>query len=221
MLSPGSAMSTYRVQQFAARAGVTVKTLHHYDRLGLLRPHRTAAGYRVYTDADLKRLAQITALKLVGIPLKQIAPLLRGAEAVEDVLRWQRDLLKLKHQGLDRAIEAIDEAGRRRQAGGATDADILRTLIEAIEMQNNEEGLRVFFDDAVWVGWGAEHPAWPGPEWHGLLGDVERALDRDPADPEAQALLARWNALVETDIGSNPGVRRAFTKAWHNWATKP
>src|SRR4051812_37648936 len=221
MLSPGSAVSTYRIQQFAARAGVTVKTLHHYDRLGLLRPQRTPAGYRVYTDVDLQRLAQITALKLVGIPLKQIAPLLGGAEALEDVLRSQRELLTLKRQAIDRAIEAIDEAGRRRQAGGTADADILRALIEAIEMQNNEDVLRVFFDDDVWVRWRAEHPAWPGPEWHGLLGDVERARDREPADAEAQALLARWNTLVETDIGNSPGVRRAFTKAWHDWATKP
>jgi DNA-binding transcriptional MerR regulator len=213
---------TYRVQQFAALAGVTVKTLHHYDRLGLLCPQRTASGYRVYADADLRRLAQITALKLVGVPLKGIAPLLKGGSStLDEVLRSQREVLMLKRQSLDRAIEAIDEAGRRRQAGGSADADILRALIEAIEMQNNDSALKVFFDEEVFVRWRSDHPDWPGPDWHSLLGEVERSLDTDPASPAAQALLERWNSLVEADIGKDPAVRRAFTTAWHKWATKP
>ena len=213
---------TYRVQQFAALAGVTVKTLHHYDRLGLLCPQRTASGYRVYADADLQRLAQVTALKLVGVPLKGIAPLLKGRSSpLEEVLRSQREVLVLKRQSLDRAIEAIDEAARRREAGGSTDVDVLRALIEVIEMQNNDSALKVFFDEEVFVRWRSDHPGWPGPEWHAVLGEVERSLDADPASPAAQALLERWNAQVEADIGKDPAVRRAFTKAWHKWATKP
>ncbi len=213
---------TYRVRQFAELAGVTIKTLHHYDRLRLLRPQRTAAGYRVYSEDDLQQLARITALKLVGIPLREIAPLLHGQpESLDEVLRSQRAVLTMKRQALDRAIEAIDEASRRRQAGGSTDADILRALIEAIEMQNHDDALKIFFDEEVFVQWRAQHPDWPGHEWHALLGDVEAALDRDPAGPEAQALLQRWNALVESDIGNVPAVRRAFTKAWHNWAKNP
>ncbi len=214
--------ATYRIQQFAALAGVTVKALHHYDRLGLLRPQRTAAGYRVYTDADLQRLARIAALKLVGVPLKEIAPLLQGrSQPLGEVLRSQRAVLALKRQAVDRAIEAIDEAGRRHQAGGSTDADILRALIEAIEMQNNDNVLKVFFDDEVFVHWRSEHPDWPGEEWRALLGEVEQSLGAAPSAPEAQALLERWNALVESDIGKDPAVRRAFTRAWRDWAMKP
>jgi len=49
----------YRIQEFAAKAGVTVRTLHHYDRIGLLKPRRTHTRYRVYSDADLPRLQRI------------------------------------------------------------------------------------------------------------------------------------------------------------------
>ena len=213
--------TTYRVRHFANLAGVTVKALHHYDRLGLLRPQRTTAGYRVYCDADLQRLAQITALKLVGIPLKEIAPLLRGTESLDDVLRSQRLVLTLKRQALDRAIDAIDEASRRRQGGRSTDADILRALIEGIEMQNNDNVLRVFFDEEVFVRWRAAHPDWPGPAWDALLRDLEGVLDTDPAGGDAQARLERWNDLVRSDMGDDPAVRRAFTKAWRDWAMKP
>lgn len=62
----------YQVHEFADLAGVTVRALHHYDRLGLLRARRTDAGYRLYTARDLERLEQIVALKFFGLPLKQI-----------------------------------------------------------------------------------------------------------------------------------------------------
>src|SRR5215831_15227659 len=55
----------YRIQEFAEMAGVTVKALHHYDRLGLLKPRRSAAGYRMYCEHDLERLEQIVALKFL------------------------------------------------------------------------------------------------------------------------------------------------------------
>jgi len=214
--------TTYRVQQFAALAGVTVKTLHHYDRLGLLRPQRTPAGYRVYSDADLQRLAQIAALKLVGVPLKEIAPLLQGrSQPLDEVLRSQRQVLMLKREALDRAIDAIDEADRRRESGRTTDVEILRALIEAIEMQNNDEVLKAFFDEEVFVRWRTGHPDWPGRQWVTLLRDVEHALDSDPAGADAQALLDRWNALMRSDMGDDPAVRRAFSRAWRDWAMKP
>jgi hypothetical protein len=66
----------YHVHEFAGLAGVTVKTLHHYDRLGLLIPTRTEAGYRLYAEADLERLGQTIALKFLGFSLKQV----RGAD---------------------------------------------------------------------------------------------------------------------------------------------
>jgi DNA-binding transcriptional MerR regulator len=58
----------YKVQEFADSAGVAVRALHHYDRLSLLKPRRTAAGYRLYSLKDLERLEQIVTLKSLGCP---------------------------------------------------------------------------------------------------------------------------------------------------------
>jgi len=81
----------YRVQEFAALTGVTVKALHHYDRLGLLKPQRTAAGYRLYAERDMERLEQIVALKFLGLPLKQIKVVLeRAALELPEALHMQR-----------------------------------------------------------------------------------------------------------------------------------
>src|SRR5438128_11272638 len=70
---------TYSVREFAELAGVTVKALHYYERRGLLAPRRTRAGYRRYTLRDLARLERIIALKTLGLPLKQITPMLGSA----------------------------------------------------------------------------------------------------------------------------------------------
>src|SRR4051794_25484849 len=87
----------YRVQAFAELTGVTVRALHHYDRLSLLKPRRTAAGYRLYSERDLERLEQIVALKFLGLPLKQIRTVLdRDSRSLADVLRAQRRGLRQK-----------------------------------------------------------------------------------------------------------------------------
>lgn len=104
----------YSVQEFARLAGVTVKALHHYDRLGLLQPRRSQAGYRIYEDRDLERLEQIVALRFLGLPLKQIEIVLeQDALELPQALRLQRKVLEGKRQLLDRAIESI----RRHRPG--------------------------------------------------------------------------------------------------------
>src|SRR5690606_16709092 len=68
-----AASRTYRVAEVAALAGVTVRTLHHYDEMALLTPSlRSKAGYRLYTERDLLRLQQIVIQRELGLPLEQI-----------------------------------------------------------------------------------------------------------------------------------------------------
>src|SRR5689334_8823147 len=97
-----------RIREFAAHTGVTVRALHHYDRIGLLRPRRTDSGYRLYGTRELERLEQIVALKFIGVPLKQIKAMLdRDASDLPQTLRMQRTLLEEKRRLLDQAIQAI------------------------------------------------------------------------------------------------------------------
>jgi DNA-binding transcriptional MerR regulator len=113
----------YRVQDFAELAGVTVRALHHYDRLALLQPKRTGAGYRLYCLRDLERLEQIVALKFLGLSLKQIKTLLdRETRGLSETLRSQRKALEEKRRRLDQAITAIRNAERAVRPGKQTDA---------------------------------------------------------------------------------------------------
>ena len=132
--------TTYHAREFAKIAGVTVRALHHYDRIGLLKPRRTPAGYRVYSTRDIELLEQIVVLKFIGIPLRKIAVLKRaGPERLAQSLLAQRGTLERKRQLLDQAITAIGELQTMVATGQSAAPVLFKRIIEVIEMQNNSE----------------------------------------------------------------------------------
>ncbi len=93
-------MNAYTVGDIASMAGITVRTLHHYDEIGLLTPaHRTESGYRMYDDAGIERLQAILAYRSLGLGLDEIATAIDDADEAIKVLRdaHQRVLDKIKH----------------------------------------------------------------------------------------------------------------------------
>ncbi len=97
----------FSIGELADLAGVTVRTLHHYDRIGLVRPsHRTAAGYRCYTDADADRLAQILGYRELGFGLEAIRTILDEPDT--DPREHLRRLLGERIDRLRRIVSAID-----------------------------------------------------------------------------------------------------------------
>ena len=204
---------SYRIHQFATLAGVSVKALHHYDRLGLLKPRRTPAGYRVYTDGDLERLEQIVALKFIGLPLKEIRALLRCEAPVAQALRAQRVALEEKQRQIARAIDAIAAAERGLGDSAAT-APVLQRLIGAITMEQNADILKPYFGDAAWAAWKSRRGAVAASEWEAVYRDIEAVRDEPFTSPRAQEVAKRWLALVETEIGGEPSIRTGLIKAW-------
>jgi DNA-binding transcriptional MerR regulator len=180
----------YRVHEFAELAGVTVKALYHYGRLGLLKPRRTGAGYRLYADHDMERLEQIIALKFLGIPLKQIQVVLdRAALELPDALRMQRRAIEEKQALLGRAIRAIRAAEEALEPGKPADPAILKRIIEVIDMQDDIEAMKKYYSTAeAWEQRRRFHEEGPSPEWKQLYRDVLASLGEDPASEKAQAL---------------------------------
>jgi DNA-binding transcriptional MerR regulator len=203
----------YRVHEFAQLAGVTVKTLHHYDRVGVLRPSRTAGGYRVYTSSDLIRLEQILALKTIGLALKDIRALLdRESLPLPALFRQQREVLEDKRQLLDRAIRALTEAERAITSDSATPTAVLQEVIRIMSMQDVDV-MRKHYSDEAWARWQHYYDDWPSPAWQTLYRNIGAAIDTDPAAPQAQALADRWQALTNEDA-ITPSVRTGMIKAW-------
>jgi DNA-binding transcriptional MerR regulator len=220
----------YRAREFAELAGVTVRTLHHYDRIGLLKARRrTDAGYRLYESGDLQRLEQIVALKYIGLSLRQIGMLLdRAPQEFHSALTMQRRLLEDKRQTLDRAIQAIGEAESQAASGGLAGAAMLRKIIEVIEMENNRDWMAKYGTAEGRAGIEARRHLW-SPElqervsrqWNELIADVEAALGEEPAGQKAQALAARWNGLVHEFTGGDKDIERSAGNMWADRANWP
>lgn len=110
---------SYSVGQVAGFAGVTVRTLHHYDDIGLLAPsERSHAGHRRYSDADLDRLQQILFYRELGFPLDEVAVLLDDPEADPRAhLRRQHELLTARIEKLQKMAAAVEHAMEARKMG--------------------------------------------------------------------------------------------------------
>lgn len=183
-------------------AGVTVRTLHHYDRLGLLKAQRNENGFRIYSYADLERLENIIALKFIGLPLKQISVVLGGDKRdLGCALRSQVRALEEKKRRLDMTIKMVRSAEAVLRSGGAP---CLRHIIEVIEMQT---------DDHQWILQHFNNGARPRVEeklilmaparwselqrdWTKLADDIHATVHKDAGAPEGQALLSRWEDLI-------------------------
>jgi DNA-binding transcriptional MerR regulator len=221
-------MKTATVGEFAKMAGVTVRTLHHYDRVGLLEPSgRTAAGYRVYGERDMIRLQQIVTLKFIGLSLERIRELLdRGPDDIGTKLRRQREILEERRRRMDLAVAAIRHA-ERVVASGDDDWEAFARIIEVIEMQKNMEWVKQYYTEeqlAELAKRGTPEVLEKGQrDWAELLAEVEQAVARgeDPASEHAQSLAARWQALVDQFTGGDPGIEASLRRLYADQANWP
>jgi DNA-binding transcriptional MerR regulator len=110
---------SWTVGELARLAGITVRTLHHYDRIGLVRPsERTSAGYRSYDVGDLDRLQQVLLYRELGFPLEEVATLLDtpGADTAEH-LRRQHRLLRGRLERTQAMVAAVEKEMEARAMG--------------------------------------------------------------------------------------------------------
>jgi DNA-binding transcriptional MerR regulator len=202
---------TYKVGEVAALTSVTVRTLHHYDRIGLLRPSgHTEGGHRVYAEADLLTLQQVLTLRYLGFSLAQIGELLRRPDFdVPASLRVQRRVVRDRIAELERIDDALAELIDGRSTDGrwsweavvrasATVQDGLShggTTMERMREYYTPDQLKQFEEVGREVG--QDEIEEIQRLWPPLLAEVRANRHLEPTSAEAQALADRWKALTE------------------------
>ena len=125
-------VATLTVGQVAETFGLTVRTLHHYDQVGLLVPSgRSGAGYRLYTNEDLGRLQQIVVYRRLEFTLEQIADLLATEADVVAHLRRQREAVMIRLDQMRDLVVAIDKALEREMNNQPATTEDLKELFGA------------------------------------------------------------------------------------------
>ena len=145
-------MTTWTVGQVADVFGVTVRTLHHYDEIGLLVPsERSAAGYRLYTDGDLRRLQQVVVYRRLELSLEQIATLLAGDEDASVHLRRQREVVMTRLDELTDIVVAIDRAlEREMDERPATTAELKELFGDGFSDEYEQEAQERWGETDAW-----------------------------------------------------------------------
>ncbi|WP_347861022.1 MerR family transcriptional regulator [Salimicrobium sp. PL1-032A] len=99
-----------QTKEVAEMAGVSIRTLHHYDRVGLLVPERLVSGYRSYSNEDIQLLQQILFFRELGFPLEDIKAIVHDdSYEVTEALLYQRKLMKEKQARIKEMIRKLDE----------------------------------------------------------------------------------------------------------------
>ncbi|NDJ63304.1 MAG: MerR family transcriptional regulator [Chloroflexi bacterium] len=213
-------MQTYQVQEFAARAGVTVRTLRYYDQMGLLTPVRDDhSNHRHYQDDDLLRLQQILTLKALGFSLAEIKNLLDSPSYdIRRALRAQQAVIDAQIERLQRAAQALEETLALIGTTQGLDWTHVTTLIRIVSAKgkdDKDEWLRRYFSDEQLEQLSAR--AVP-PEtirageqaWMDLIAAFRAVRDRAPGDPAVQALAAQMAGLIAQFTGGDPALRASL-----------
>ena len=211
----------WKVGDLARETGLSIRTLHYYDEIGLLEPsHKTDSGHRLYTSRDIERIQQIISLKQLGFPLLEIREMLNRGDfsplrVIEMHLERLREQVKLQQQACER-LEAI---ARKLQRSEDVSVEQFLKTIEVMNMFDKyftKEQLDELGERRKTLG--EERISEVEAEWPRLIAQVRAEMEKgtDPATPEVREMARRWKGLVEEFTGGNLAIASSVARVYQN-----
>ena len=214
----------WKVGDLAKRTGLSIRTLHYYEEIGLLAPsYRTQSGHRLYDASDIIRLQQIMSLRQLGFSLDEIRGCLNLADfsferVIELHITRLREQIETERR-LCNHLEAI--AASLRSSSEVSVEELFQTIeeISMLEKYYTPEQLKELKERGEQIG--EERIRQVEAEWQELMDQVRAEMNNgtDPASERVQQLAARWTGLVREFTNNNPGIERAVGKMWQQEET--
>lgn len=221
-------MRLWKVGELAERTGLTVRTLHHWDEIGLLQPSsRSAAGYRLYDSDNLARLQQILSLRHLGFSLAEIRDCLERPDgegsrpSLVQILRAHAAVLRDRIDHQRRLCERLEAVAYRLEAAESVSAEELIETLEAVTMFEKQiethytpEQLEQLAVRRRELGEGRIREV--EAEWPKLIAAVraEQEKGTDPESEVVQKLALRWQELVQEFTGGDAGIAASLRKMY-------
>ncbi|MEX0763518.1 MAG: MerR family transcriptional regulator [Dehalococcoidia bacterium] len=197
---------TYSVKAVADMAGVSIRALHHYDQIGLLKPASVSpSGYRQYTDADLERLQQVLFFRELGFGLKEIGKIVDSpAFDRKEALTMHRRLLVEKQRRIESLIRAVDQSIDAMEGKETMDRESMFGAFDESEIEAYREEARQRWGDTDAYRESTRRAARYGKaDWTAIQSEsdeINRALaglmDQDPASRDVQEWVGKWHRLI-------------------------
>lgn len=194
-----------KVGQLAKQICLSVRTLHHYDEIGLLSPSvRSSAGHRLYNTKDITRLHRIQALKQLGLSLQQIAEVIQeSSQPLPDIIAQQiANLDREIAQAVQLKSKLVRLQGNLQQGHEPDMASWLDTLalMNVYEKYLTQEEIQELNNHALAVKHEIEH------DWPVMVKKLQDMMDQkaSPNDKNVQAFVILWTEMLERLVGHNP-----------------
>ena len=206
-----------RIGELAQATGISVRTLHHYDEVGLLKPTaRSEAGHRIYTEADVARLHKVVSLKSVGFTLEEIGQFVgHSQEELRDLASRQLEKIETEIEELERRKWCLSAVTEAHQWDQYKETETLLNLIRELTIQSQyfsaEERKAIQArNDSI----GLERTKRMHIKLSDLTKTAQEFMDSkiSPTDPRVISLANEWNALGNEGVGDNPEIKEKIKR---------
>ena len=225
-----NAAQTYSVGEFAKLAGVTVRALHFYDEVGLLKPTRQRQNRRrQYRQLDLLRLQQIVTLRSLGFSLSEIETLLTHPEyEIAEALKAQKSAVDAQISQLQQVSYALTMTLERLQTTQQIDWTQVTRIIRSLTETDKIDWLRQFYPPEWWA-WLHQRGVQMQPDaikasvqaWQSLYDGFAKVRHLPVDDPQVQALAAEMDHLGSLFTQRNPEIEQSLVAMYRDVSQIP
>lgn len=199
----------YKVKEVAELAGVSIRTLHHYDRIGLLKPDSvSAAGYRLYSEENLEMLQQILFFKEIGFSLRDIQDILKRQDFDRmHALKKHKALLEKKKNRLAYIITTVENTITSLEGGKKMSENEMFEGLDMAEIKKFQEDYaeeaREKYGKEIVDGTLEKTAKYTKEDWAAILVKqqalwqrIADGMERGSADPEVQEAVDEWRQMI-------------------------
>ena len=196
----------FTVKQLSKMAGITPRTLHYYDEIGLLKPSRVGEnGYRYYGDDALLRLQQVLLYRELDLPLEDIKQIMgRRDFDILSALEQHKEQLRKRMARMERLIGTVDETILHLKGKKAmSPKQIFDVFNEEQQAEYEKEAMQMYDPEVVkasykkWNSYSKAEKQRIGDEGNAVYQDLIQAMPKGAASPEAQACVERWRRHMD------------------------
>lgn len=202
----------YKINEVSKLTGVSIRMLHHYDKIKLLEPSkRTDSNYRMYSDDDIARLYQILLFKELEFPLLEIKQILDDEDFNrENALKVQRNLIFEKKKRLERILESIDDTIENLGGDVMSKKNFKAFDYEEVKKHQEkykEETEKRYGNSDAYKESQEKTSKYSKNDWENIMGEagviyekLAKLMDKDTSDKEVQELIGQWRNHISTNF---------------------
>ncbi|MGL5755175.1 MAG: MerR family transcriptional regulator [Paraclostridium sp.] len=203
----------YKVNEVSKLSGISIRMLHHYDKIGILVPSKkTEKNYRLYSEEDIKRLYQILIFKELEFSLKDIKNILDDEDFDrEKALKLQRELIVKKKNRMEKIITSIDEVvdnmGGNEKMSKENFEGFNYEQIKSHKEKYDEETKKRYGDSGAYKECNEKTASYVKSDWENISKEanniylqLSKLMDKDPGDKEVQKLVQNWRDHITNNF---------------------